>query len=358
MTLFVVYIFIAARPIPRETIIVPQWLSSLESGYTVYLGSHETEADQRLPFTLGNRFGYVDSTGRLPVNRVKTRNLFLSAPYWAEYGETPEEIQLLDTSGEPALTIQGGGYPLYLDGRLFIIGQEMNSLSALDEKGAILWTYDFAAPLTCIDAAAGFVLTGSLDGAVEMLDSQGKRFFFFEPGGSRLAVILGCSLSRDGNRLGVISGIDDQRFLLLERYGDPAIGDFRVIYHEFLEDGFSRPVHISFIDNDCRIAFERQDGVGIYDLRNRVNRTLPLDGRIIAMDSGEAAQKTGEVREGIFFVITSRNGQQNKLVGIKLPGTIVLEAPFRSNDVFLSRAGSRIYLGGGSTLAAFELGKR
>jgi hypothetical protein len=230
----------------------------------------------------------------------------------------------------------------------------MKSLSALDEKGAILWTYDFAAPLTCIDAAAGFVLTGSLDGAVEMLDSQGKRFFFFEPGGSRLAVILGCSLSRDGNRLGIISGIDDQRFLLLERYGDLSIGDFRVIYHEFLEDGFRRPVHISFIDNDSRIAFERQDGVGMYDLRNRVNRTLPLDGRIIAMDS----QGAGDGREGIFFVITSLDGQHNKLVGIKLPGSIMLEAPFRSNDVFLSRAGSRIYLGGGSTLAAFELGKR
>jgi hypothetical protein len=292
----------------------------------------------------------VDGAGRLPINRIKTQNLFLSAPYWAEYGETPEEIQLMDSSGETALNIKGRGYPLYLDDRLFILGPEMNSLSSLDEKGEILWTYDFAAPLTCIDAAAGYVLTGSLDGAVEILDSQGKQFYFFEPGGSRLAVILGCSLSKDGNRLGIISGIDDQRFLLLERYGDPGSGEFRVIYHEFLEDGFRRPVYISFIDNDSRLAFERQDGISLYDLRNRVNRSLSLEGQIIAMDNSG--------NEGIFFVITAQPGRQNELVGIKLPGTIILKAPFRSEEVFLDHRGSRIYLGGGSTLAAFELGKR
>jgi hypothetical protein len=267
----------------------------------------------------------------------------------------PDEINIRDSAGSPVFTIDqrgspGRGYPLYLDGRLFLIGKEMNTLTALDGGGKPLWSHDFAAPLTCIDAASGFVLTGSLDGAVEILDQQGTRFYLFEPGGSRLSVILGCSFSRDGNRVGIISGIDDQRFLLLERYGEQGSGEFRVIYHEFLDDGFRRPVHISFIDNDSRVAFERQNGISIYDLRNRVNRTLPLEGAVFAMDS--------EGSNGIFFVITSQAGAQKALVGIELPGTIILEAPFRSNDAFLSRSGSRVFIGGGNTLAAFELGKR
>jgi hypothetical protein len=327
----------------------------------------------------------VDSAGRLPINRIKTRNLFLSAPYWAEYEEAPEQIQVLNSLGEPAFSIGGGGsgvetgdsagdggiaeagdaaetgagenravppggYPLYLDGRLFLIGKEMNTLSALDEGGKPRWSYDFAAPLTCVDAAAGYVLTGSLDGAVEILDHQGRRFFFFEPGGSRLLTILGCAFSRDGGRLGIISGIDDQRFLLLERYGDPARGEFRVIYHEFLEDGFRRPVHISFIDNDNRVAFERQGGLGLYDLRTRQSRIIPLDGAVYALDS--------EGSGGVFFVVVSRQGPQKELVGIRLPGTIILKAPFHSGEAFLHRSGPRLYLGGGNTLAAFELGKR
>jgi hypothetical protein len=357
MILFVVYIFTAARPIPRETILVPRWLSSLESGYPITIQRADNpeegaaEDPSLIPFRLGDRFGYAGPSGRLPVNRLKTQNLFLSASYWAEYEAVSEEIEILKNSGERAFAIENGrGYPLVLEGRLFLIGKDMDTLSALDEDGKTLWSHDFAAPLTCIDGAAGFILTGSLDGVVEILDQDGKRFFFFEPGGSRISVILGCSFSRDGNRLGIISGIDDQRFLLLERYGDPARGEFRVIYHEFLEDGFRRPVHIAFIDNDDRVAFERQGGLSIYDPRDRINQIIPLEGRIFAMDS--------EGSGGIFFLILSREGTQKELVGIELPGAIILRAPFRSDDAFLHRSGPRLYLGGGNVLAAFELEKR
>jgi hypothetical protein len=366
LVLFTAYIFIAARPVPRETILAPRWLSSLESGYPIAIRgrdnpeageaggtgeSGEAGASSLIPFRLGDRFGYADPSGRLPINRVKTQNIFLSASYWAEYGAEPEEIEILTGSGERAFVTEGGrGYPLVLEGRLFLIGKNMDTLSALDERGNALWSHDFAAPLTCIDGAAGFILTGSLDGAVEILDRDGKRFFFFEPGGSRISVILGCGFSRDGNRLGIVSGIDDQRFLLLERYGDPGRGEFRVIYHEFLGDGFRRPVHIGFIDNDNRVAFERPGGLSIYDPRNRVNKTIPLEGRIFAMD--------GEGSEGVFFVILAKDGTQKELVGVELPGAVMLRAPFRGDDAFLHRSGSRVYLGGGKVLAAFELEKR
>jgi hypothetical protein len=359
MILFVAYIFVAARPIPRETIMVPQWLSSLESGYPISI-QRPGKADEAggvpedhplIPFRLGDRFGYANPAGRLPINRIKTQNLFLSASYWAEYGAVPGGIEILNNSGERVfITGEDQAYPIVLEGQLFLIGRDMDTLAALDEKGKILWSHDFAAPLTCIDGAAGFILTGSLDGVVEILDRNGERFFSFEPGGSRLSVILGCSFSRDGNRLGIISGIDDQRFLLLERYGDPARGEFRVIYHEFLEDGFRRPVHVAFIDNDNRVAFERQGGLGVYDLRNRINQVIPLEGRIFAMDT--------EGSEGIFFLILSREETRKELVGIELPGTVILRAPFRSDDAFFHRSGPRLYLGGGNVLAAFELEKR
>jgi hypothetical protein len=362
--LFVVYMFVAARPIPQETVMVPQWLSSLESGYSIPLAGAESAgaggaypdggALSAAPFQLGNRFGYVDDRGALLVNRIKDRKLFLSVPYWAEYDNVPEQIPILDNTGNPLFTIgESGaaqGYPLYLDGRLFLIGREMNTLIALDEGGEPLWSYDFAAPLTCSDGAAGFILTGSLDGTVEILNPEGKQFFYFSPGGSRIPVILGCAISRDGSRLGIISGIDDQRFMLLERYGDPGRGEFRVVYHEFLDDGFRRPVYISFIDNDNRIVFERQGGIGIYDLRNRGTRTIPLEGTVLALDT--------EGSGGIFFAIAAQPGRQKELVGIKLPGTVILRAPFRSDHAFLRRAGQRLYLGGGNALAAFELGKQ
>jgi hypothetical protein len=355
VVLFTIYILVAARPIPQETILVPRWLSSLESGYPVTFSGElqagsagSAPAGEGIPFRLGKRFGYVDQDGRFAINQVLSGQLSLSRDYWAEYEAIPQSIDVKDPRGESILKIEKGrGYPLFLDNRIFLVGDEQTSLSALDENGEILWSYDFAAPLTCIDAAAGMVLTGSLDGAVEVLNASGRRVFLDRPAGSRVSVILGCSLSRDGNMMGIISGIDDQRFLLLERFG---IGEYRVSYHEFLEDGFRRPVHISFIDDDNRIVFERQGGLGIYELNTRISRRIPLEGEVVALD--------GSGNDGFFFVISAQGELRKQLVGIELPGTLIMEAPFRSGGVFLERRGPFLYLGGGSTLASFKLEKR
>ena len=248
---FVLYIFAAPQPIPVETILIPRWLSSLESDYSQLLKEEEQPGqDYLVPFKLGNHFGYADAQGRFAFNRTLTApgggktGVSLSEHRWAEFDAVPAAISIRSPEGEPLLTLENlRGYPLFLDGKIFLIGEEQTSLSLIDESGNLLWTYDFAAPLTSIDAAADLILTGSLDGIVEILDSSGQRVHSFKPGGSRLAVILGCRISRDGSRLAVISGYDDQQFLLQERFGDT----YNTVYHEFFEDGFRHAVHISFI---------------------------------------------------------------------------------------------------------------
>jgi hypothetical protein len=349
LLLFIIYVFLAAQPIPVETILTSRWLTSLESNYPVYLGDADTaDPGELIPVQLGTRFGYVGADGRFSINRPLKGYISLSPENWAEYEAAPESIEIFNPQGEPVLTIEKSrAYPLFLDKRIFLISSEQNSLSALDKTGEILWTYDFAAPLTCIDAAAGFVLTGSLDGSVELLDAGGRLAFSpFEPGGSRLSVILGCSISKDGSRIAVISGIDDQRFLLLERFGET----YKVIYHEFLTDGFRRAVHVAFIDNDNRVAFEREGGIGIYDINSRTGIKLPLEGKIIAFDENGSGR--------IFFIITSQSEEEKRLVAVRFPGTVMLEAAFKSKTAFLGRQGPRLYVGGGMTLAAFELDKK
>jgi hypothetical protein len=173
--------------------------------------------------------------------------------------------------------------------------------------------------------------------------------FFFEPGGSRYAVILGCVISRDGSRMGIISGVDDQRFLLLERFGGPD-GEYKVIYHEFLEDGFRRPVHITMIDQDRWIVFEREGGLGVCEISSRQGTKIPLAGEIAALDHAGG--------QGLFFAVVSRPAGGKTLVGIRLPGSIIMQAPFKSGEAFLGRTGSRLIVGGGSTLASFELEKK
>jgi hypothetical protein len=159
-------------------------------------------------------------------------------------------------------------------------------------------------------------------------------------------VILGCAISQDASRFALVSGIDEQRFLYLERSGDT----YRVIYHEFLGTGFRRPVYVSFIDNDGKIVFEREEGLGIYSIGGRGSVSLGMEGEIAALDdSGD---------DGFLFVITSQGPAEKRLISIRYPGIIVNEAPFRSGSVFLLRRNKRLYLGGDLSMAAFELEKK
>jgi hypothetical protein len=360
LPLFIFYIFAAARPIPRETIVSPRWLSSLESDFPVSLGPEtakssgkdaETAGNSGIPFRLGDRFGYVTREGHFSINRRREGHLEMSDNLWTQYGATPETVDIRSPLDEGVLTIEHPeGYPFFLDNQIFIAGKERNSLTALDEAGAIRWTYDFAAPLTCIDAAAGRILTGTVDGTVEVLDNSGKRLYIFPPGGSRIAVILGCAISRDGRVMGIVSGIDDQRFLVLEQFGNAENVEYKVVYHEFLEDGFRRGLVVSFVNNDNWIIFERQGGLGVYETGTRRSHTLPLDGNIAAVD--------GSGNDGLLFVISSQGLRQKRLVMARLPDRIIVEAPFKSGTAFLDREETRLYVGGGTTLASFELEKK
>jgi hypothetical protein len=354
MVFFVVYFMGAARPIPLETVLVPRWLNSMESGAPVPLNVNIANGDINpesfLSFSLGNRFGYVDREGNFPINNIKKANVSLSRELWAEYEAEPEQVTIYDSNGEASVVIENPrGYPFFLDGRIFLINSEQNAISEIDASGEVSWTYEFAGPLTCIDAAAGLLLAGTLDGIVAVLDSGGNQVFSFEPGGSRYSIILGCAISRDGLRLALVCGINDQRFLMLERFGTNA-GDYKVVYHEFLDGGFRRPVYVAFIEADHWVVFELTGGLGFYEISTRRAGKVNLSGEVSAIDNCGG--------QGMVFAIVSRFGNLKELIGIRLPDRIVIESPFRSEEVFLGRMDSRLIVGGGQTLVSFDLEKR
>jgi hypothetical protein len=348
---FVVFIFITPASIPVETVLKPVWITSLGSNIPIALGNDSQRAKNDgslLPFTLGNRFGYVGEDGNFAINQIKTGYISMSDSHWAEYEPTPSLIQVMNPMSEAVFSIQAPkGYPMFLDNRFFIVGSEQNFISALNDMGEVLWTHDFSAPLTCVDAAGRYLLAGTLDGEVILLNSSGVPAFApFEPGGSRLSVILGCAISKDASRFALVSGIEEQRFLYMERSGDT----YKVIYHEFLGAGFRRPVYIRFIDNDSKIVFEREGGLGIYGIGGRGSVSLTMEGEIAALDdSGD---------DGFLFVITSQGQNEKRLITIRYPGIIVNEAPFKSGSVFLSRRNKMLYLGGDLSMASFELEKK
>jgi hypothetical protein len=349
MGILVIYFFVAARPVPLELVLIPRWINSPETASLLAVEDvHFPQAE--IPFRAGNSFGYIDREGNILFRKALESNIALSAEYWAEYDSEPVQITVNKPAGETYAVIDNPrGYPFFLDGRCFLVNSEQNAVSEINQSGATAWTYEFSAQLTCVDAAASFLVTGSLDGIVTILDNKGKPVFNFEPGASRYPVILGCAISRNGACVALIAGIDGQRFILLEKFGSSP-GEYKVAYHEFLEGGFRRPVHVAFTGNDRWVVFERSGGLGVYELGTRRLRKVDIEGNIQAID------QSGDM--GIVFITVSHSANEKELIGLKLPGKVILEMPFRSGDVFFDRIDSQLFIGGGQALISFDIGKR
>jgi hypothetical protein len=193
------------------------------------------------------------------------------------------------------------------------------------------------------------MFVGLLNGEAVLLGRNGSLVFSFEPGGSDYAVILGCAVSRNGSRLALVSGIDAQRFLLLERFENNA-NDYRVVYNEFLDSGYRRPVHVSFIEDDRWVVFERTGGLCFYEIGSRLTRQVKLGGDIVDIDDSGG--------QGIVFVVTAPAPGEKELVGIRVPERLVVRAPFKTEETFLRRSGSQLFIGGRQFFVSFYLEKR
>ena len=351
IVIFITYFLFAVRSIPPETVLIPKWLSSFESDKPIKFESNEyTVNNSLLPFKIGERFGYIDRNGCFSVNRIINNKLSFSPERWAEYENEPEQIEVYNNSGDKLTVIENPrGYPFFIDNRSFLLGSEQNSISEINESGETLWAYEFPGIITCVDSSSGLLLAGTLDGIIEVLDNTGKNIFRFEPGGSKYPVILGCAISCDGSRFAVISGIDSQRFMVFERFGSRN-GEYKVAYHEFLDGGFRRPVYVTFTDNDRWVTFECSGGLGIYETGSRQMKKVYFNGDIKALD------RCG--KKEMVFIVAADNVYEKKLIGIALPGRIMLESPFKSGEIFMDRIDSQLFVGGARAIISFDLDKR
>ncbi|MFA6505522.1 MAG: hypothetical protein WCT14_05450 [Treponemataceae bacterium] len=334
---FVVYVFAASMPIGTETVLSPAWLRQPKEPV-----SESRAKDDSVPFHTNKLFGYFNPEGDFTLVKTRNERTVISDRYWADFEKTPASIDLYGSDGKLRYSIAERGYPYFADNRIFIVGVEQNQIIALDDAGKGKWRHDFPSIITCADAAAGFSVFGLLDGSIEVLDAKGSRLFAFEPGGSRLPVIAAVRLSSDGKKVAIISGVDPQRFILLERSGQT----YKVAHHEYMDRGFRRPVLASFIAGDKFVAFERENGLAIYDVSARKTVIVDTKGRIVDFEDQGARKR--------FFLIVD-NGANRELIGINLPNEVFMRAPFLSSDTFITRRNDRIYLGGNGFIAALDI---
>jgi hypothetical protein len=188
-----------------------------------------------------------------------------------------DELSLMEPDGRLIARIDDYGYPVAVDGSLFLYRSDTGILSKIDPAtGKILWRKECISEITVLDSSQGKTLIGYLDGRVQLIDASGSIILKYRPGGSRIeAVYAGC-ISEDGSKIALICGLDPQRFVLLEERKN----GFRPVAHHDTGTDFRRPVFLKFVRNDKQVLYENNGYAEVVDLNDYDTHSLGLPGKL------------------------------------------------------------------------------
>jgi hypothetical protein len=337
----IAYFFIAAKPLQREFSMAPIW--ALDLGKDVAAASPMPDAKR--PFTLGKRFGYYSEDGRMLKSALAKDQAALSSSLWAEFSGDADEIAFSSPEGKRVFSLSDPGRPFFESDRLFVSSPDANGIAEYSAAGAALWSRDISAIATCFDANRDCVAVGGLEGRLIVLSADGSLLCDYSPGGSRIPIILGCSLSADSSMVALVSGIDRQRFIILEKKGD----SYRLAYHAYLDTDFRRRVFVDFSADGRYVFVEGDSAIRVHDIKTGKTARLPLAGRLMAVRSSAQDDR---------LLILSTGQGQGRIQVVRGLSAILFDSALPGSDLFLEREGSSVFLGCQDHVMRIDMGNR
>jgi hypothetical protein len=267
-SILVIVLYFAFFPYPlgKELVAVPAWvldLSSAAAGSLPMQPLDDGGTAQTVSFRHDTLFGYVTSTGRLTYLDRPYFQVALTDKGFINFSRLDTTWIFRNPKGEREFAFSGNGYPLLSRdaGRIFTVKTGVTGISELDTGGGVLWTRDFPCLISSISVASDFVLVGLINGGLQIIDGKGAVAAEAVLGQSRISVVFGCALSRDGGFIAAVSGIDPQYLTMLRKEG----ASLRVVSRTRLSSDFRREIRIAFSPDDRYIVFEGTGGAALFD---------------------------------------------------------------------------------------------
>ena len=271
LILISIYYFLFPRGSGRELIITPDSLTSLE----LTASSAGFLPGRTLAISSGSRAGFVNDDHEL-MSFYSSDKMAVDDHWLAVSGV--DGLDLLEPDGRLIARIPDSSFPVSRNGNLYLYRDDTGVLLKIDPtSGRIMWRMEYISPVTVLDGRQGRTLVGLLDGRVQLIDDSGKLLLGYSPGGSRVEAIYGGALSSNGSKIALISGLEPQRFILLEERKN----GFRPVAHHNTETNFRRSVSIGFVRDDRQILYESDGFVTAVDLNGYVIQTIELSGRLV-----------------------------------------------------------------------------
>ncbi len=331
------YFWVFAEPLSPELSAVPAWKVDVTAG----AGTGHVEPEPRLmAFVSGDRFGYHTLDGSVVATIDAPRGTPVSDSSYILRAAGESFRSLRSADGALVARIDADA-PFFSRGRLFSAENNGSGVAAYDEHGVRQWVYSFPCQISAFAAGDKIVVAGTVDGWLEGVGADGTTAFSLAPGGSRLAVVLGLDVSRSGDWVAAVTGIDRQRLVVLGRGGT----GYRITSHKYLDSDYREPVRVVIMEDDRHVLYRRPDGIGVWALDGSVDELLP-----VKADDFEVAFDRAR---GIACLL-ARRGQKAEIVVFRLPATVLGRVALPDASEYVRFSGSSVFIGGGSWLGRFD----
>ena len=334
----IIYIVLAVKPLTIEHSFSPVWKINTANP-VIKQGTDENLKH----FHLGQTLGYFDEKGNISLYQTFPSKVSISDSYYATYDSNAKNIPFYNNKGEEAGIIEASGYPYFCDNLVYVFLPGGSSFSKCDETGKILWTFEGIFPITAFSAKEKYTAVGFANGTIKILNNEnGSTEIDFAPGGSDYPVILGLDISDDGMYVASVSGHNHQRFVLSKREEKQQ----KIIYHKFFEYDSPYRTAVHFCNDNKRIIYNYYGGIGIYNISDKTEKTIPLKDKIVSIEETDD-----------FVLLLGKDKTSYSLSTIDGTNTLECSFSFKADSAFVYADKNDIYLGKDNTISRLSVSK-
>lgn len=321
--IFIMYLLFFPVQLRPEFFLRPAWTVDLTHA-SVYEGGLP-EGTGVLPYDTAGFFGYVSTDGRLLLREERLFGVAMDSERYVSFQSVPSELVVRDPRNSVTKSIEFGGYPFLLDGRLFLISTNRAGIAELVDGETPGWKREYASVITDLDSRKGVLALGLLDSRVQIVDASGAVTLELNMKGSRINAVYGCALSEDASRVAVIHGIDRQYVSILNILGGAAeITDYP------LRQEFRTTRYLRFFGSDRFLVIERDNGLNMLDLDNNAEYYIPAKGSLV--DAGELH------KHNLIWALFD-DGKFSELIIIDPPERVLVRSALTSGAAAFSQGG-------------------
>jgi len=335
---FLVYIFVAARPLGKELQMTPQWTVNISPVDIV-----NTQAvSGQLPFRLGQMMGYFTSDGKIVSAETFPYKASISSNFYAKYGSDDPEIPFFSSNGVQTGTIKSSGFPFFEDDRIFMFFPGGCSFMQCNTDGTEKWRYEGVMPVTAFSSSPAGCVAGFADGTLCTFSPAGKVLQQFSPGGSDYDVILGAAYSPDGKYVACVSGQNRQRIVVAKCDKDHCI----ITFFKYFNKDLTRQTLVQFNKKSNIVYYNYADGLGIVNCITNECKEIPVNGKVIAIQESEKANTA--------YALT-KNGTTYSVYAIEGQNSLLGSFSFTASSAFILAHDDSLFVGRDSRISRFKL---